>query len=431
MHAKILEAIFSGHWSMTEQALEAIIEIVSGTEYNKELAFKVFHKEALLAPVGANRINRSTYQLGSKAIVDIYGVLTPRATMLETESGGATSAETINQALDAVDNNPAIKEVIFIHDSVGGNIVGINDLANRISSMKKPTTSFVYGMSASASYWLASSAKRVIASPTAEVGSIGVVASFRKVDEAKSGVKKIEIVSSASPFKRMDIESDAGKSAIQAQVDKLAEIFIGTVAKNRNVSSDFVKENFGKGGMLVAQDALAVGMIDGISTLNEVLQGSTQASIQKNATIVATTPNKEKNKMNAEEIASLTAEDLQAHNPKLAQALQGIGATKAFAQVKAIETIAVKTASAEGKKIALEQRFNPEATEGSVALLILEQEGKEREAEQERLNKIAEDKRKMAETAGKIQGSNSPATEPDKSATVVSNMVAGANTAKR
>lgn len=430
MHAKILEAIFSGHWAMTEQALEAIVDIVSRNEYNKELAFKAFHKEAIIAPVGANRINRSTYQLGNKAIVDIYGVLTPRATMLETESGGATSAETLNQALDAIDSNPSIKEVIFIHDSVGGNIVGINDLAQRISSMKKPTTSFVYGMSASASYWLASSAKRVIASPTAEVGSIGVVASFRKVDESKSGVKKIEIVSSASPLKRVDIESDIGKTVVQDQVDKLAEIFIGTVAKNRNVSVEKVKESFGKGGMLVASDALAVGMIDGISTLNEVLQGNTQTSLQKNATIVAQTPNKEKNKMNAEEIASLTAEDLQAHNPKLAQELAGVGAKKAFEQVTAIEKLALKTASVEGKKIAMEQRFNPEASEGSVALAILNAEEKEREAETERLNKLAEDKRKLADTAGKIQGSNSPATDPDKGAEAVSNMVAGANSAR-
>lgn len=430
MHSKILEAIFSGHWAMTEQALEAIVDIVSDETQNKELASSVFHKEALLAPAGANRINRSTYQMGNKAIVDVYGVLIPRATMLESVSGGATSAEILNQALDAIDANPSIKEVIFIHDSVGGNIVGINDLAQRISSMKQPTTSFVYGMSASASYWLASASKKIVASPTSEIGSIGVVASFKKYDEEKSGVKKIEIVSSSSPLKRMDIESDAGKTIIQEQVDKLAEIFIGTVAKNRNVSVETVKEKFGKGGMLVASDALAVGMIDSISTLNEVLQGKTQTSLQKNATIVAQTPNKEKNKMNAEEIASLTAEDLQAHNPKLAQELESVGAKKAFNQVTAIEKLALKTASVEGKKIAMEQRFNPEASEGSVALDILNAEEKEREVETERLNKIAEDKRKMGETAGKIQGSNSPSTDSDKGAQTTNNMIAGANLAR-
>src|SRR5690606_4141095 len=119
-------------------------------------------------------------------------------------------------------------------------------------------------LGASAGYWIASAAHKVILSRTAMVGSIGVVSTYRKRKDDK--VEETEIVSSQSPKKRMDVTSDEGRAEVQRIVDQLASVFVSDVAAYRDVPEEKVIADFGAGSIVFASDAVAAGMADDIGT---------------------------------------------------------------------------------------------------------------------------------------------------------------------
>ena len=79
-------------------------------------------------------------------------------------------------------------------------------------------------------YWIASACDKIYATDTAVIGSICVVSIFEKDDDNKT----IEIVSSQSPNKRPNVETEEGKTKIQEHVDALVDVFINKVALNRD-----------------------------------------------------------------------------------------------------------------------------------------------------------------------------------------------------
>lgn len=113
----------------------------------------------------------------------------------------------------------------------------------------------------------ASSCDRILAADTAILGSIGVVSIFEKDDEDKT----IEIVSSQSPNKRPNVQTEAGRAKIQAHVDALADVFISKVAQNRNISPEDVVQNFGGGDVFIGLEAVRKGLADGLSSFEEII----------------------------------------------------------------------------------------------------------------------------------------------------------------
>ena len=90
---------------------------------------------------------------------------------------GATSAEEIADALTEVADRADIKAILLDIDSPGGTVAGTPELANAVAALdkKKPVYAFSSGLMCSAAYWIASQARAVYATPSAQVGSIGVV----------------------------------------------------------------------------------------------------------------------------------------------------------------------------------------------------------------------------------------------------------------
>jgi ClpP class serine protease len=111
------------------------------------------------------------------------------------------------------------------------------------------------------------------------IGSIGAVlevVDFKKADE-KGGVRTLDIVSAQSPRKRMDpFDADEARSSdaraqLQEIVDRLAQVFIEDVARNRRVAVDTVLDEFGRGGVFVGAAAQEAGLVDGITTLEDLI----------------------------------------------------------------------------------------------------------------------------------------------------------------
>lgn len=179
----------------------------------------------------------------------------------------------------------------------------------------KPIIAYASGACCSGAYWIASACDKILAADTAILGSIGVVSIFEKDDEDKT----IEIVSSQSPNKRPDINTEEGKAKIQARVDELAEVFIAKVARNRGISEDDVVNNFGAGDVSVGQYAVRNGLADGLASFEGII-----ADFNKEKTFMNDTIN-----INVEEIrlterermAKVFAADISKGNEATAQIL--------------------------------------------------------------------------------------------------------------
>lgn len=132
-------------------------------------------------------------------------------------------------------------------------------------------------MAASAAYHLGSQATKFVATPSAELGSIGVyglhVDASRAVDAA--GLTPTYIASGISPFKTegnpFEPLGEEARAFLQGQVDEIGRRFVRAVARGRRVSESTVTTLFGGGRVLLAPAAHRVGMVDGIETLATAL----------------------------------------------------------------------------------------------------------------------------------------------------------------
>ena len=270
--SRVLDYIASQPWGITEAALDAIFEIA---------ARETRSVEAIERELGRPLDNTRTVRVREGvAVIPVSGPLFRYANLF-TRISGATSYEALATDLGEALRSSEVRGIVFDVDSPGGVVNGNAEISEMIYQARalKPTAAFVSGLGASAAYWLATSAERVIVSPTAILGSVGTVISVTddSARDAAQGIRSIEFVSSQSPKKRLDPFSEdrseraEAHSQIQIVVDDIAQVFVESAARNMGVSVDHVLAEFGQGGVLVGQRAVEVGMAHSVGTLEDVI----------------------------------------------------------------------------------------------------------------------------------------------------------------
>jgi ClpP class serine protease len=259
---------------------------------------------------------------GEEAVIKISGPLSkngpsPLARYFGYDGAGYLE---IADAVLAAAADDKVKTIRLAINSPGGRVIGVEEASLAIASAaaQKPVIAENHGMIASAAYWLASQATKIISTASVNVtGSIGVLATIMDyTDEglAARGVKRLHIVSDNAPNKTHDISSDALKQEIQREVNSTERVFFSRVAQGRKITVADVREKFGQGGVFIAQDpsgekpdALSVGMID---ELAEGASVKTEAPSQ-----VETTPTTAKTKTKKNGVKKMTLAEFFADNP--------------------------------------------------------------------------------------------------------------------
>jgi signal peptide peptidase SppA len=110
-------------------------------------------------------------------VVAIEGPILRKPDLFARIFFGATSSEDIGEALREAGERDDIKAVFLNIDSPGGTVAGTPELAAAVKALNgsKPVYAFSSGLMCSAAYWIASQARAIYATPSAQVGSIGVV----------------------------------------------------------------------------------------------------------------------------------------------------------------------------------------------------------------------------------------------------------------
>lgn len=288
-YPRIAQHVFGTPWAITPDKLEQIAFVVES-----RLEGVIFSKEDIAAAIDLDAEPAQIMIAGGVAIVPVFGVLDKRANMMSAISGG-TSTDLLARDLASLAANPEVTAIVLDVDSPGGSVNAPGAVANLIAGIRgqKPIVAVANELAASAAYWIASAADQVVLSPTAGVGSIGVIAAFRETSakDEKAGVKTT--VLSAGKYKAaghpsVPMDGEA-RAVLQERIDTFYGLFINAVAGNRRTSVDAIR-SVADGRVYVGQQAIDAGLADRIGTIEQVVaelqaRGQVRTGSQPNRTV--------------------------------------------------------------------------------------------------------------------------------------------------
>lgn len=184
-----------------------------------------------------------------------------------------TDSESIIYLIDQAEIDKDIKAIILEVDSYGGSAVAGEEISRALKKSTKPTVVLVRRAATSAAYWAASGADIIFASALSDVGGIGVTMSY--VDNAKRNIRDGFTYNSLSVGKYKDYGdpdrslTEEEKQLVMRDLKSAYDIFIKTVAENRNLPIDKVKL-IADGASMPGQIAIENGLIDRIGGIYDV-----------------------------------------------------------------------------------------------------------------------------------------------------------------
>jgi signal peptide peptidase SppA len=185
------------------------------------------------------------------------------------------SYERIAEAFHELNDDDSVKAIAMIVDSPGGLVSGLNSTVRALRKAKsKPVYAIADEMATSAAYAIALIADEIICSPSAVVGSCGVISTMcsqARADE-KMGLDFVTITSGerkADGHPHMPIDEGA-IAAEEGRVDELAEQFFDLVKEARGLKPDYVRSL--EAGIFLGADALAAGLVDEVLDVDEALE---------------------------------------------------------------------------------------------------------------------------------------------------------------
>ena len=208
------------------------------------------------------------------AVIPIHGSLVKRSLGMEAASG-LTSYGEIAAMLDAALADPHVSGILLDIDSPGGEASGSFELARRVREVAamKPVWAVANDAAYSAAYAIAASTQRLFVTETGGVGSIGVIALHvdQSVKDAKDGYRFTAITAGAhkNDYSPHEPLSDAAKTELQGEVDRLYSIFTEHVAAMRGLDLDAVQAT--EAGLYFGSNAVAQGLADGVQTLDATI----------------------------------------------------------------------------------------------------------------------------------------------------------------
>lgn len=211
------------------------------------------------------------------AQIKVDGVIASGVSYFDT---GTIYYDWIMNEIDVLAEDENNKGILLLINSPGGGTYESDEIYQKLMNYKKvtgrPVYAYIEQMGASGGYYIASAANKIYANRNALTGSIGVkLSTFYDVSELLSryGIKTQNITSGAN--KNMgDFTThltDEQKDIYQSIVDEAYEQFVSVVAEGRSKTVEEIKP-LADGRIYTAKQAEANGLIDGVSSLDQVEQ---------------------------------------------------------------------------------------------------------------------------------------------------------------
>lgn len=239
-------------------------------------------------PFAAKPVTRDYDISNGVAVIPIVGTLVRRTVGLEAQSG-MTSYTMIADRLHSALQDNAVKGILLDIDSPGGEAGGVFDLADQIFAARKvkPIWAVANDEAFSAAYAIAAAAERIYLSRTGGVGSIGVIAVHLDQSEAEAdaGLKYTAIYAGEhkndlSPHEPL---SDPARAQLQAEVNRIYDLFAGSVARMRGIDLAAIKAT--EAALYFGEQSIAAGLADQIGTMGDALSDFTKILARPSPTL--------------------------------------------------------------------------------------------------------------------------------------------------
>jgi len=202
------------------------------------------------------------------AVVEIFGAL-----------GSSIRTTEYVRIFRSLEENRHVRAVVVDIDSPGGSAAASDYLHSALARLaaKKPVVAFIRGVGASGGYLLSCAATRIIAIPSALVGSIGVISVrpllhefLRRYGINVSVSKSGRLKDMWYPFREPTEEE---KQKEQALLDEFYDHFIETVAKARSLSPEVVRD-LATGEVFTGTKAKEAGLLDEVGDLETAIEAA-------------------------------------------------------------------------------------------------------------------------------------------------------------
>lgn len=205
--------------------------------------------------------------VGGVAIIEVCGTLVQKLGTLRPWSG-MTGYDGIRQNFMMAMTDPEVKAIMLDIDSPGGEVSGCFDLVDAIyrARGKKPIWSILNESAYSAGYAIASAADRIVVPRTGGVGSIGVIWMHMDWSKALTGAGfKVTFITygdaKADGHPEIPLSSEA-MARFQLEINTMGELFVATVARNRNIPAKSVRET--EAATYLGADGVSQGLADAV-----------------------------------------------------------------------------------------------------------------------------------------------------------------------
>lgn len=271
-YPRIFSAVFGQCWAIMPDKLLAMVDFL-----RMRVDGIAFVSDDIIQARADARARPEAKRTGNGvAVLPVFGVLAHRMNLM-TEISGGTSTEILGQWFDSAMADKSVGTIVLDIDSPGGSVHGLQELSDKIykAQGKKSIVAVANDLAASAAYWIATAADRIVVTPGGLVGSVGTVAvhtETSKMDE-DAGVKHTLIHAGKNKVEGNPYEplTDSARDDVQRLVDEYNDQFVSDVARNRGVSEGKVVANFGQGRVYGGRDAIKRGMADKVGTLDATL----------------------------------------------------------------------------------------------------------------------------------------------------------------
>ena len=199
------------------------------------------------------------------AVLEIHGVI-----------GSRVREPVYSRMLDAIASSNRFRALVLDINSPGGSASASDLLYHAIKNVaqRKPVVAYVRGIGASGGYYLCCAATKVIALPTALVGSIGVIYVQPILEQLLARVGVEMSVYKSGPLKDMtgfwQRPSDQAAEKFQSLITEMFDTFVGVVSQGRNLTDEQVRE-LATGEVYTARAGHEIGLVDELAGFGRAL----------------------------------------------------------------------------------------------------------------------------------------------------------------
>jgi len=226
------------------------------------------------------------------ALIEVDGLLV-HENPVGFGSNGANPVVLFHEKLLAAENDPQVQTVVLRINSPGGTVSASEAMAGQLRAFRqrtgKPVFAHILENGTGGAYRLAIEADRVIATPAAQIGGVGVIFPLVAMDKSMEVVLLDDL--SIKAGKHIDLGSlsrkmePSEKEMLESMAREHHQRFQDAVRNRR--ASPLPPDTVLDGRVMTSSQAMKVGLVDEMGTLEDTLQLAAQYPSLSKGTLVS------------------------------------------------------------------------------------------------------------------------------------------------